>query len=306
MLAKNKLNSVLFAHMHVLIFDSGVGGLSVVAELRKLMPDMYMTYVADDEFRPYGEKTETQLKSRLPGLLKTLVMTTKPDAVVIACNTASTTALDEIRAALDVPVIGVVPAIKPAARMSKTKFIAVLGTPGTVKRAYVDDLIADFAHDCDITLVGSTKLVDMAERKLAGGQVDMDIVKDEIALIFAQLHKDTPHKDISNKEDGSNKEDAQDKAKIDVVVLACTHFPLLIAELERAAPHKVTWVDSGTAIARRTQLLLERARPLKCAEKNKLENLQQNTALLVGPEVSAARRKAFAAFGFERVIALKP
>ena len=274
---------------HVLVFDSGVGGLSVVAELRALMPDVYITYVADDEFRPYGEKTEAQLKSRLPALLKTLVMTTKPDAVVIACNTASTTALGEIRDVLDIPVIGVVPAIKPAAQMSKTKAIAVLGTPGTVKRAYVDDLIADFASDCAITLVGSTGLVEMAERKLAGGRVDIGALKDEITLIFAPPPEDAPN-----------------KAKVDVVVLACTHFPLLVAELERAAPHKVKWIDSGAAIARRTQLLLGRANAVNRTEKNGVENPQHNTALLVGPEVSSARRKAFAAFGFERVIALKP
>ena len=102
---------------HVLVFDSGVGGLSVVSELRSLMPDIYITYVADDEFRPYGNRTEAQLKARLPGLLKTLSLAAKPGAIVIACNTASTTALTEIRAALDIPVIGVVPAIKPAAQL---------------------------------------------------------------------------------------------------------------------------------------------------------------------------------------------
>jgi len=148
---------------HALIFDSGVGGLSVSAEIRKALPGMQQTYAADDIFRPYGEKTEVQLKSRLPALLWTLTEAVNPDLVVIACNTASTTVLPEIRAALDVPVIGVVPAIKPAAAKSRTKTIAVLGTPGTVQRRYVDELIDDFAGDCRVILQGSVNLVDIAE-----------------------------------------------------------------------------------------------------------------------------------------------
>lgn len=114
-----------------LVFDSGVGGLSVVRELRRHMPHLHLTYVADDAFRPYGHKTEAQLKARLPALIQTLVLAVQPDVVVIACNTASTTALAEIRSVVDIPVIGVVPAIKPAAQSSKLKSIAVLGTPGT-------------------------------------------------------------------------------------------------------------------------------------------------------------------------------
>ena len=267
---------------NILVFDSGVGGLSVVAELRKLMPDVHITYVADDEFRPYGDKSEAQLKARLPELLKTLVTMTEPDVVVIACNTASTTALSEIRAALDIPVIGVVPAIKPAAEQTKTKSIAVLGTPGTVKGDYVDDLIAGFASDCAVTLVGSSGLVDMAERKLAGAQIDIDALRNEISLVFERAPNSAPN-----------------RPKVDVVVLACTHFPLLVAELERAAPYKVAWIDSGAAIAQRTQLLLEPAGFLNNKE-------QSNTAFLIGPETRAARRNTFATFGFDRVVSLKP
>jgi len=126
---------------HALIFDSGVGGLSVVSEIRKRLPSLQLTYVADDAFRPYGEKSEAQLKARLPRLLWELSEMISPDIIVLACNTASTTALDEIRAIIDIPVIGVVPAIKPAAHMSKTKTIAVLGTPGTVRRKYVKKTI---------------------------------------------------------------------------------------------------------------------------------------------------------------------
>lgn len=275
MLAKNKLNSVLCAGMHVLVFDSGVGGLSVVAELRKLMPDLYITYVADDGFRPYGDKTEAQLKARLPGLLKTLILMVRPDAVVIACNTASTTALDEIRAELDIPVIGVVPAIKPAAQMSKTKTIAVLGTPGTVKRKYVDRLISDFAGGCQVVLHGSTGLVELAERKLVGKSVDISDIKSEIMPMFSSNYG----------------------RDIDVVVLACTHFPLLVKQLEFVAPHKVNWIDSGFAIAKRTQSILV--------------NLPKNAALnhpqicfLIGGQKNVNRSKMFADYGFVKTVTL--
>ena len=152
--------------VHALVFDSGVGGLSVVQELRALMPDIYITYVADDEFRPYGTKTEAELQARLPALLQTLVFAVQPDILVIACNTASTTALTQIRNTVDIPIIGVVPAIKPAAHMSKAKAFAVLGTPGTVRRKYVGKLIRDFASDCQVVLHGSTGLVELAEQKI--------------------------------------------------------------------------------------------------------------------------------------------
>jgi len=263
---------------HALIFDSGVGGLSVVAEIRKRLPDLQLSYVADDMFRPYGEKTEAQLKARLPGLLWELSETLLPDIVVIACNTASTTALDEIRQALDIPVIGVVPAIKPAAMMSRTKTIAVLGTPGTVKRHYVDDLINDFASDCHVILRGSVNLVDIAEKKLSGKPVDLEWIKTEIAPMFTGQHG----------------------ADIDAVVLACTHFPLLRDELKACTTQTVKWIDSGEAIAKRVETVLGKLSGLKRA------HIDHDLALLVGYDAEPARRRAFAQFGFKRVIALYP
>jgi len=260
---------------HVLVFDSGVGGLSVVAELRKRMPNLYMTYAADDEFRPYGEKTEAQLKSRLPGLLQSLVIATKPDAVVIACNTASTTVLNEIRIVLDIPVIGVVPAIKPAAQMSKTKTIAVLGTPGTVKRKYVDKLIADFGNGCQVLLHGSTELVAIAEAKMFGEAINLAQIKAEIEPLFSGA---------SGKE-------------IDVVVLACTHFPLLIDELKSLTAKGVTWIDSGKAIAVRTQSILEKTTPSQIPDN-------PQTALLIGGQVNEVRTKMFAKYGFKKTVLL--
>jgi len=262
---------------HALIFDSGVGGLSVAAQIRKRLPQLQMSYAADDVFRPYGEKSEAQLKARLPGLLWELTETVTPDIVVIACNTASTTALTEIRAALTVPVIGVVPAIKPAAAVSRTKTIAVLGTPGTVQRRYVDELINDFASDCRVLLQGSVNLVDIAEKKLAGQPVDLDWIKTELAPMFSGRHG----------------------ADIDAVVLACTHFPLLRDELKASVTQSVQWIDSGDAIARRVADVLKKL-DLKPARQG------PDLALLVGPETSNARIKTFNDFGFERVVALMP
>jgi len=260
---------------HALVFDSGVGGLSVVAELRKLMPDLYITYVADDAFRPYGEKTEAQLKARLPGLLKTLILVANPDVVVIACNTASTTALSEVRTAIDVPVIGVVPAVKPAAQISQSKTIAVLGTPGTVHRKYVNKLIADFGNGCQVVLHGSTGLVDLAEEKLSGKSVMQDKIEAEIMPMFS----------------------AKNGCDIDAVVLACTHFPLLLEELKLAAPRNVNWIDSGAAIAKRTKAVLQDI------NQKPIPQIPQ-TALLIGGHENAARREMFKTYGFTKTVSL--
>lgn len=259
---------------HALIFDSGIGGLSVAGHIRGLLPDMTLTYVADDEFRPYGNKSEAQLRARLPGLLAQLEIMCAPDVIVIACNTASTTALPAIRAAVKAPVVGVVPAIKPAAAGSGTKAIAVLGTPGTVKREYVQTLIDEFAGDCEVILQGSTALVDLAERKVSGESIKPADIDAELAPIF-------------NAPAGPN---------VDSIVLACTHFPLLVPELSAAAGREIKWVDSGAAIARRVAALTKDA-PASNGE---------NAALLIGPDASPGRKSAFSTFGFDRVVGLKP
>ncbi len=259
-----------------LVFDSGVGGLSVSADIRTHLPDLTQIYVADDAFRPYGDKSESALRARLPGLLTSLEFMCQPDIIIIACNTASTTALDVIRDQVRVPVVGVVPAIKPAAKASESRHIAVLGTPGTVRRKYVGQLIADFAGDCSVRLVGSTALVNEAENKLAGEAVDLGVLRREIAPIFAEPHGD----------------------RIDQIVLACTHFPLLRDELNVLTPHKVTWVDSGAAIARRVAFLL--------GERAQHERSENDLAFLVGPDTTERRKAAFASFGFQSVIGLEP
>ena len=267
---------------HALIFDSGIGGLSVSAHIRALCPGLALTYVADDAFRPYGQKTEAQLQARLPQLLATLEIMCNPDVIVIACNTASTTALQAIRAAVKAPVVGVVPAIKPAALMSKTGVIAVLGTPGTVARKYVGVLTRKFASQCEVILHGSNGLVGLAEQKFAGQGVKRSDIAAQIAPIF----------------DGPN------GGKVDAIVLACTHFPMLAEELAAASPRPVSWIDSGEAIARRVKYLLDTSTPLK--PPRDAGNRRPNIAFLMGPDATSRRSAAFGAFGYDRVIGLLP
>ena len=212
----------------ILFFDSGVGGLSVLQPARLLLPNAPIVYAADNAAYPYGQRTEAEIASRVPALLGRLVERFRPRLAVIACNTASTIALDHVRAALDVPVIGTVPAIKPAAEQSKTRVIGVLGTQATVRQPYVDDLAARFAADCTIVRHGSPELVDLAEAKLAGETIATADVAAAAQPMF----------------------DAAGASAIDTVVLACTHFPLLADELRAAFP-EVAYVDGGPGIARR-------------------------------------------------------
>ena len=216
----------------ILFFDSGVGGLSVLAPTRALLPNAPIVYAADSAGFPYGKRSEAEIASRVPALLGRLVERFHPRLAVIACNTASTIALDHVRSALDLPVVGTVPAIKPAAEMSKSRVIGVLGTEATVRQPYVDDLAARFAADCTIIRHGSPELVELAEAKLAGDDISIAAVKAAAQPLF----------------------EAPGGDRIDTVVLACTHFPLLDDELRAAFPD-VTYVDGGPGIARRIAFL---------------------------------------------------
>lgn len=216
----------------LLFFDSGVGGLSVLEPTRALLPTAPIVYVADSAGFPYGTKSEAEIAARVPALLGRLVERFQPRLVVIACNTACTIALDHVRAALDLPVVGTVPAIKPAAEMTKSGVIGVLGTEATIRQPYVDDLAARFAAHCTVVRHGSAELVDIAEARLAGDPVSIDAVRRAAQPLFEQAG-------------------AQG---MDSVVLACTHFPLLRDELDAAFPG-LNWVDGGPGIARRVQYL---------------------------------------------------
>ena len=218
----------------LLFFDSGVGGLSVLVPTRAALPNAPIVYAADNAGYPYGTKSEAELAARVPALLGRLVERFRPRLAVIACNTASTIALDHVRAALDIPVVGTVPAIKPAAELSKSRVIGVLGTEATVRQPYVDDLAARFAADCTVIRHGSALLVDLAEAKLAGEAISIEAIRNAIAPMVRQ----------------------PDGQKIDVMVLACTHFPLLSDEISAAFP-RIVKVDGGPGIARRIAYLTQ-------------------------------------------------
>ncbi len=229
------------ANLTILVFDTGLGGLTVLREIVKARPDVHYVYVADDAYFPYGQHSEDFIIARAVPLIGELIAAHAPDLVVIACNTVSTLVMMHLRAAYQVPFVGTVPAIKPACARSVTKRVAVLGTKGTVKREYTQALIRDFAQGCEVTLVGSASLASLAEAALSGEAIsDLDISA-EIAPCF-----------VGDPDD--------DSARTDTVVLACTHYPLLMDRLIGLAPWPVDWIDPAPAIARRVADLLGQSR----------------------------------------------
>ena len=254
------------ANAPLLFFDSGVGGLSVLEPTRALLPAAPIVYAADSAGFPYGTRSEAEIAGRVPALLGRLVERFRPRLVVIACNTACTIALDQVRAALDIPVVGTVPAIKPAAETTKSGVIGVLGTDATIRQPYVDDLAARFAAHCTVVRHGSAELVDLAEAKLAGEPVSVEAVRRAAQPLF----------------------DQPGAQGLDTVVLACTHFPLLRDELDEAFPG-LNWVDGGPGIARRTQYLT-RGQPWPAAYPG-------GTAIFTGGPPRKPLLSALAAYG---------
>jgi glutamate racemase len=220
------------------MFDSGLGGLTVFREVKAARPDARFIYVADDAFFPYGAHGEAELVGRVVPLIGRLLDQYQPALVVIACNTASTLVLPHLRERYEVPFVGTVPAIKPACAASQTKRVSVLGTEGTVAREYTRALIRDFGNGADVTLVGSAKLAAIAEAELRGDATSNAAIAQEIAQEIAPCFVD------------------QDGRRTDTVVLACTHFPLLLSRLERLAPWPVSFIDPAPAIARRVVELI--------------------------------------------------
>ena len=221
----------------IALLDSGVGGLSIAAGIAALMPGADLDYLADDGFFPYGDKPEPALIARVAAVADALVARTRAGLLVVACNTASTVALPALRQRLAIPVVGVVPAIKPAASLSRRRIIGVLGTAGTARRRYLQALIDEFAHDCTVLRLGSAELVALAERHAFGPPPPVTALR----AILAPLFERPP------------------EARPDVLVLACTHFPLLRDSIAQAVPAGVTLVDSGAAVAERVRTLLPSA-----------------------------------------------
>jgi glutamate racemase len=256
----------------LLIFDSGVGGLSILAAIRERLPFAPLVYVADSAAYPYGTKRPEEIDARVPALLGRLAERFDPELIVIACNTASTIALDTVRAALDVPIVGTVPAIKPAAALSKSRVIGVLGTEATVRQPYVDRLSGEFAADCTVVRHGSAELVDLAEAKLRGQAADDAAYARILDELFA-------------KPGGEG---------IDTIVLACTHFPLVQEELAAASRRPVRFVDGKEGIARRTAWLTR--------DRTWPDAPTEGLALFTGRSTGIeAYRAGFASFGLTRI-----
>jgi len=222
----------------ILLFDSGVGGLTVLAELRKLLPEAPVIYFADTAGLPYGEKTEAEIAARVAGLLGRLSERYSPRLITIACNTASTIALGMVREVLNVPIVGTVPAIKPAALMTQSGAIGLLGTAATIRQGYVDRLEAEFAEGKRLIRHAAPDLVEAAELVLRGGRPDLAVFEQAAA-------------GLRNQPGG---------AEIDTVVLACTHFPLIEAELHAALGKDVRFVHGAEGIARRIAHLTQNQR----------------------------------------------
>ena len=219
----------------ILVFDSGLGGLTVLSECQKARPDAAFTYVADDVFFPYGRLNEHRLTERVTALMEELIGAHRPDLVVVACNTASTLVMGPLRARFQgIEFVGTVPAIKTAATRSRSRLISVLATPGTVARDYTRDLVRAYASDCEVTLVGSHCLAELAERHIQGEPIPDQRLRAEIEPCFVELSG----------------------WRTDMVVLACTHYPLLAQRFRAIAPWPVEWIDPAPAIARRVADLL--------------------------------------------------
>lgn len=255
----------------VLVFDSGVGGLSVYDEIRQLLPDLHYIYAFDNVAFPYGEKTEEFIVERVVEIVAAVSRRYPLALVVIACNSASTVTLPALRERFDFPVVGVVPAIKPAARLTRNGIVGLLATRGTVKRPYTHELVARFARECKTEMLGSAELVELAETKLQGKPVPLEEVK---RILQPWLRMKEPP---------------------DTVVLGCTHFPLLNEELQQVLPEGTRLVDSGAAIARRTAWLLEHESP-------KANSTESNIAFcLEKTEQAVQLTPVLQRYGFERL-----
>jgi glutamate racemase len=232
----------------ILVFDSGLGGLTVFREIVRARPDASFVYAADDAFFPYGRKEEPALVARVLDVIGGLITAHAPDLVVVACNTASTIVLPSLREKFKVPFVGTVPAIKPACAQSKSLLVTVLGTEATVRREYTRKLVREHGNNCEVVLVGSPRLAELAEADLNGEEISDSDIAAEIAPCFVEA--------------GGR--------RTDTVVLACTHYPLLLSRLERLAPWPVTFIDPAPAIARRVVDLLGPDRGRGAAQTSRL------------------------------------
>ncbi len=254
--------------MSILVFDSGIGGLTVLREVRVLMPEQHFVYAVDDAAFPYGDWEEAGLTQRMLDVFEGLVARHTPDMIIVACNTASTLILPYLREKYAFPIVGTVPAIKPAAERTASGQVSVLATPGTVQRQYTRGLIKEFASMTNVRLVGSDHLADLAETFMLTGKADEEAISNEIRGCFVDVHG----------------------ARTDIVVLGCTHYPLLTNVMRRLAPWPVDWLNPAEPIARHARSLIPASDEV---------SLEQDIAVFSAGMPSPERRRLLAGFGLQ-------
>jgi len=216
-----------------MVFDSGIGGTTVLEHIQQSIPHAQYSYFMDNALLPYGAQSQQTIIHRLCGLIQFIEdESLNVDLIVIACNTASTSALSSVRQITDIPIVGVVPAIKPAAQLTQSKHIGLLATPATVSSPYTDALIKEHASSITTSLYSSVELVTLAETLFFTQHLDID-----------KLHTELDRLNINND--------------IDVLVLGCTHFPILAKPISDYFNTQVQLLDSGAAIAKRVSSLLK-------------------------------------------------
>lgn len=254
--------------MTVLVFDSGLGGLTVLREARVLLPEHQFVYIGDDAGFSYGDWEETALVEHILTLFGKLMQHYDPALAIIACNTASTLIMPALRHRFNIPFVGTVPAIKPAAERTRSGLISVLGTPGTIKRRYTHDLITEFASTIDVKLVAATHLSTLAEDYMQRKSLDKALLWSEIAPCFVETAQ----------------------ARTDIVVLGCTHYPFLSNEMRKLAPWPVDWLDPAEAIAQRAASVIG-------PPPTEMHELAADIALMTSGNPTLAVRRLMQGFG---------
>ncbi|MCK3654945.1 glutamate racemase [Pasteurellaceae bacterium Macca] len=257
----------------ILLYDSGMGGLTIYDAIRRALPDAHYLYCFDNAFFPYSEKSEAVLIERAVAIVQKIAEIRPLSAVVVACNTASTVVLPALRANFRCPIVGTVPAIKPAAQISKSKTIGLLATKGTVNRPYVDELIAQYAPHCVVEKIGTTDLVEIVEEKQQSGVVDWQRLEKVVAPW-------------------------QNHPTLDTVILGCTHFPLVKAELQQLLPNVAYFIDPGVGLSNRLIELFKYFPPYP-------EEKSINTAFCTQKSPNFPQReKIMQQWGFEELVVL--
>lgn len=263
--------------MTIVVFDSGVGGLSVLREARMLIHNHRFIYVGDDAGFPYGDWDGDALTDRIARIFDTLIETYNPSLAIIACNTASTQIMPALRNRFNIPFVGIVPAIKPAAERTASGHISVLATPGTIARKYTLNLIEQFAIHVNVKLVGATRLARLAEEHLQGIPIDARLLKQEIAPCFVEC----------------------EGRRTDIIALGCTHYPFLVNEMRKLAPWPVDWLDPAEAVARQAVRELQRTANDTDINPNPIARHEREIAIMTSANPSLSTTRLLSGLGLQ-------